>query len=288
MTAETAVMSGKTCLITGGTAGIGEVTALELARMGASVVILGRSAERGAATLEKIGRETGNPSVEFFQVDLSSQSDVRRVARQFLDSHDRLDVLINNAGALFTPRQESVDGIEKTLALNHLAYFLLTNLVLDRLTASAPARIVNVASDAHRMVNEFNFNDPQARKRYRPFKVYAQSKLANILFTYELARRLEGTGVTANALHPGFVASNFTAGNGVLGWFMRRAASLFAINTEQGAKTSIYVSTSPDVKSISGRYYEKEKAVTSSVASMNEESARRLWELSEELTAVSA
>jgi retinol dehydrogenase 12 len=288
MPAATGAMSGATCLVTGGTAGIGEVTALELARMGATVVVLSRSQERGAATLEKIRRETGSASVEFMQVDLSSQADIRRVARRFLESHERLDVLVNNAGAMFNRRQETVDGIEKTLALNHLAYFLLTNLLLDRLKASARARIVNVASDAHRATKAFNFDDPQALKRYRAFGVYIQSKLANVLFTFELAKRLQGTGVTANALHPGFVASNFTAGNGALGWIMRRMASVFAIDAEQGAKTSLYLASSPHVEGVSGRYFEKEKAVTSSPASRDEESARRLWDLSEQLTAGSS
>jgi NAD(P)-dependent dehydrogenase (short-subunit alcohol dehydrogenase family) len=300
-------MAGKTCLVTGATAGIGEVTARELARRGAAVVLVGRSQERCAAKAEAIRRETGNPSVEFLRADLSSQAEVRRLAGEFRERHRRLDVLVNNAGALFARRRESVHGIEMTLALNHLAYFLLTNLLLDTLKASAPARVVNVSSDAHQIVRGFDFDDPQAKARrglraygqsklpgllctlfapwaHPAFVRYAESKLANLLFTYELARRLEGTGITANALHPGFVASNFTAGNGVYGWFIRRWAGLLAISVEEGAKTPIYLATSPEVEGVSCRYFVRQKAVPSSAASRDEESARRLWRLSEELT----
>jgi retinol dehydrogenase-12 len=301
-------MVGKTCLVTGATAGIGEVTARELARRGARLVIVGRSQERCAATAGAIQQATGNPSVEFLVADLSSQAEIRRLAREFLERHRRLDVLINNAGALFAHRQESVDGIEMTLALNHLGYFLLTNLLLDTLKASAPARIVNVSSHAHTDVKGLDFDDLQtlarARKfwgygqsefasllftlfapmRHPAFLQYARSKLANLLFTYELARRLEGTGVTVNALHPGFVASRFMAGNGALGWFLRRWAGLFGISAEEGAQTSVYLATSPEVEGVTGKYFAKHKAVASSPASRDEAAARRLWQLSEELT----
>src|SRR5262245_60182898 len=306
-------MADKTCLVTGGTAGIGAMTARELARLGAAVVVIGRNPQRGAATVESIRRTTGNQSVEFLQADLSSQADVRRAAHGFLQRHRRLDVLVNNAGAMFALRRESVDGIEMTLALNHLAYFLLTNLLLDTLKASAPARIINVSSDSHEMVSGFDFEDPQAcgrarggRRRYgqsefaslmfalvapraHPGLVqYAQSKLANLLFTYELARRLVGTGVTVNALHPGFVASKFTAGNGTYGWFMRRFASVLAISAEEGARTPVHLATSPDVQSVSGQYFVKQFATRSSGASLDEAAARRLWKLSEDLTGLSA
>jgi NAD(P)-dependent dehydrogenase (short-subunit alcohol dehydrogenase family) len=301
-------MVGKTCLVTGATAGIGQVTARELARLGARVVIVGRSKERCATTTEAIRRETGSLSVEFLVADLSSQAEVRRVAREFLERHDRLHVLVNNAGALFAQRQESVDGIEMTLALNHLAYFLLTGLLLDTLKASAPARVVNVSSRAHEDISGLNFDDLQARMhartfwgygeskfssilftlfapmRHPAFLQYARTKLANLLFTYELARRLEGTGVTVNALHPGFVASRFMAGNGALGWFMRRWAVLFAVSAEEGAKTSVYLATSPEVEGVTGKYFAKQKPVVSSPASLDEAAARRLWQQSEELT----
>jgi NAD(P)-dependent dehydrogenase (short-subunit alcohol dehydrogenase family) len=299
-------MAGKTCLVTGATAGIGAVTARELARRGATVVVVGRSPERCAATVATIRRETGNAAVDSLCADLSSQAESRRLAREFRERHQRLDVLVNNAGALFARRRESVDGIEMTLALNHLGYFLLTNLLLDRLKASAPARIVNVSSDAHWVAKRFDFDDPQARSRgplgyggsqlssvlftllapraHPAFRQYAQSKLANLLFTYELARRLAGTGVAANALHPGFVASNFTAGNGVFGWFLRRWAGLLAVGVEEGAKTSIYLASSPEVEGITGKYFVQQKPVSSSAASYDEGAAHRLWRLSDEWT----
>jgi retinol dehydrogenase-12 len=296
-------MAGRTCLVTGATAGIGAATARELARRGAEVVIVGRSPERCASAVEAIRRQTGNPSVGFIAADLSSRAEVRRLATEFKDRHPRLHVLVNNAGAMFAPRRESADGLEMTLALNHLAPFLLTNLLLGTLRASAPARVVNVSSHAHEMVRGFDFDDPQARKSgfwrydgragvlytlFAPMKhpallQYARSKLANLLFTYELARQLEGTGVTVNALDPGFVATNFTAGNGVLGWFMRRWAGLFGATAEEGARTPVYVASAPEVAGITGRHFARLKEVPSSPASRDEAAARRLWEWSEEL-----
>ena len=303
-------MAGKTCMVTGATAGIGAFAARELARRGAAVVIVGRSKERCEAAAEAIRRETGNASVEFLQADLSSQAEIRRLAAEFLARHRRLDVLINNAGALFELRRESADGIELTFALNHLGYFLLTNLLLDALKASAPSRIVNVSSDAHRLVRRaFDLDDPQARMRHPrygrskaasllwtclappwhpAFMQYAQTKLANLLFTYELARRLERTGVTVNALHPGFVASNFTAGNGVYGWFMRIWARLLAISVEQGAHTIIHLATSPEVEGVNGKYFVKQKPAESSPASRDAAAARRLWQLSEKMTGLAS
>jgi len=284
MTDASKSMSGKTVLVTGATAGIGEVAARELARKGAKVVLVGRSPARCEATAAMIRRETGNPNVEFLVGDLSSQADVRKVAREFLDRHDRLDVLLNNAGAFFSKRETSADGIEMTFALNHLAYFLLTNLLLDTLKRSSPSRVVSVSSTAHKMVSQIDFDDPQGAKKYGGWHAYGQSKLANVLFTRELARRLGGTGVTANCLHPGFVASNFTAGNGAMGWMMRRLAGLAAISTDEGAKTSIYLASSPEVEGVTGRYFAKEKAVEPSKVAQDEAAAARLWTLSEEMT----
>jgi NAD(P)-dependent dehydrogenase (short-subunit alcohol dehydrogenase family) len=301
-------MAGKTCLVTGATAGIGLVTARELARLGATVVIVGRSRERCDRAVESIRRDTSNPAVEFLTADLSSQAAVRRLAREYEDRHSRLHVLVNNAGALFASREETADGIEKTLALNHLAYFLLTTLLLDTLLASAPARVVNVSSHGHEMVGGFDFDDPQARHggrwsygrsgfvsalytlfaptRHPAVLQYARTKLANLLFTYELARRLEGTGVTVNALHPGFVSSSFMAGNGTLGWFMRRWVGLFGVNAEEGAKTSIYLATSPEVAGVTGKHFARCRLAPTSPASMDEAAARKLWDLSEALTGV--
>ena len=300
-------MSGKTCLITGATSGIGEAAARELARRGAAVVIVGRSRERCAATVESIQRETGNTSVEFLVADLSSQMQVRQLAREFFERHSRLQVLINNAGALFERRTESVDGIEMTLALNHLAYFLLTSLLLEMLQHSAPARIVNVSSSAHDDVRAFDFDDPQAdhrRPAYGQSKFaslmytlaipwahpavvqYAQTKLANLLFTAELARRLAGTAVAVNALHPGFVATGFTSGNGALGWFMRRWASIVGISPVDGARTVVHLACSSEVEGVTGQYFIKEKPAVPSEAARDIAAASRLWRLSEDWTAL--
>jgi NAD(P)-dependent dehydrogenase (short-subunit alcohol dehydrogenase family) len=301
-------MAGRTCLVTGATSGIGQVTARELARRGATVIVVGRNQQRCLATAGAIRREMRNESVQSLTADLSSQEEVRRLAREFRQRHDRLHVLVNNAGALFALRGESADGIERTLASNHLGPFLLTNLLLETIKASAPARIVNVSSEAHRDVRGFDFDDPQADHAHRwlgadrrsrlagalyalllprhpAFLRYAESKLANLLFTSELARRLAGTGVTANALHPGFVATRFMAGNGVLGWFMRRWAGLLATGAEDGARMSVYLASAPEVEGITGGYFIGQRPVPSSPASRDEAAARRLWRLSEELTA---
>ena len=202
------LMHGKVCLMTGATSGIGMVTAQALAQQGATTIIIARNPARRTATVNRMKQEAGNPQVEMMFADLSAQADIRRLAREFQHRYPRLDVLVNNAGALFPRPEVSPEGIELTLALNHLAYFLLTHLPLDTLRASAPARIVNVSSDAHCHAH-MPFDDLQGRRRYRGCGAYAQSKLANVLFTYELARRLDGTGITANAVHPGFVATNF-------------------------------------------------------------------------------
>jgi retinol dehydrogenase-12 len=279
----TRTMSGKTCLVTGATSGIGEVAALELARKGANVVLVGRSRPKAEATADRIRREAGSPSVEYLLADLSSQSEIRRLADEVKARYPRLDVLVNNAGAMFSPRRETVDGIEMTFALNHLAYFLLTNLLIDTLKASGPSRVVNVASDAHRMVSGIDFDDIQAKKAYKPFRVYGQSKLANILFTRELARRLEGSGVTANSLHPGFVATNFTTGEGWLFWGFQQAARVLAITPERGAETTIFLASSPEVEGVSGRYFAKCKEARPTPAARDDEAARRLWDLSERM-----
>jgi retinol dehydrogenase-12 len=284
---EPKTMMGKTCLITGGTSGIGEITARELARKGATVVVVGRSRQRCDATIARIREATGSESVAAMVADLSAQAEVRRLAQEFRSQCPKLDVLINNAGAIFTKRHESPDGIELTFALNHLAYFLLTDLLLDTLKASAPARVVNVASFAHTMVKGINFDDIESRKRYRGFPVYGMSKLANILFSRELSHRLAGTGVTSNSLHPGFVRTRFTEGKG-LGWAFGLLEKAIAISPEEGAKTSIYLASSPEVEGVSGKYFVKSKEATPSRAAQDDEAARRLWDLSVEMTGQNA
>ncbi len=275
-------MTGKVCLVTGATGGIGKVTALELARQGATVVIVGRNQLKTEGVADMIKRETGNQNVSYLLGDLSVQAEVRRVASEFKQKFDRLDVLVNNAGAYYQKRQTSKDGLELTFALNHMAYFILTNELLDLLKASAPSRIINVSSDAHQM-GKMDFSDLQLQQKYGAWKSYGQSKLANILFTKELARRLAGTGVTVNALHPGVVATSFAANNGMIGQVLRKAMNLFSISPEKGAETTLYLATSPDVSKITGEYFDKKAITRSSAESNNPAVAQKLWEASEQL-----
>jgi NAD(P)-dependent dehydrogenase (short-subunit alcohol dehydrogenase family) len=281
-------MKGKVCLVTGATSGIGLVTARELARRGASVLIVGRSPERCARALEQIRAETGAGTVEALIADLSSQPEVRKLADAVRQRCPRLDVLVNNAGLLtWNGRRESSDGIEMTWALNHLAPFLLTNLLLPLIKASAPARIVTVASDAHTGTS-INFADIQGKQKFSAWRAYAQSKLANILFAYELARALQSSGVTSNALHPGFVRTNFFAARSFLATWVRFAADLFALSPEEGARTSVYLASAPEVATVSGCYFVKERPAESSPQSHDQGAARQLWEVSEEMTRASA
>jgi len=277
------LMHGKICVVTGATSGIGLVTAQALARQDATLIVIARNAERGAATVSRIQQETGNSAVELMVADLSAQEQVRQLAREIQHRFARLDVLVNNAGALFAWRQLSQDGLEMTFALNHLAYFLLTNLLLDPLKAADSARIVNVSSEAHRRAR-LDFSDLQGRHRYSGWRAYARSKLANILFTYELARRLAGTGVVANALHPGFVATNFGRNNRSITAAFFRILQLAAISPEEGAQTIIYLASSPAVKGVTGEYFVKQQAVRSSQVSYDRAAAERLWQVSAELT----
>jgi len=277
-------MGEKICLITGATSGIGKATAMELASMGASVVMVGRDRGRGETVMAEIKEKSGNASVDLMLADVSSQEEIRRLADEFKEAYPRLDVLINNAGVFHSKRITSADGMETTFAVNHLAYFLLTNLLLDVLKASAPSRIVNVSSGDHSN-GTIDFDDLQGEKGYKGTKAYPQSKLANVLFTYEIARRLEGTGVTANCLHPGAgVRTNFWSGvSGVFG-FMVRALRPLMISPEKGAETSIYLASSPEVEGLSGRYFVKKAEASSSDVSYDGRIARRLWEVSAELT----
>lgn len=277
-------MQDKIGLITGATNGIGKAAALALARQGMTLVIVGRSPAKTQAVRDEIRAASDNGRVEMIVADLSAMAEVRRAAGEFLARFDRLDVLMNNAGAVFSERRETVDGYEMTFALNHLSYFLLTNLLLERLKASAPARIINVSSGAHRGAT-INFDDLHLRRGYGlgGFKAYSQSKLANILFTYELARRLAGSGVTANAMHPGFVATGFGRNNPGLMNAVMGLLHRFALTPEQGADTLVYLATAPEVEGVTGQYFEKRKPVRSSAVSYDESVARRLWEVSESL-----
>ena len=275
-------MKGKTVLVTGATSGIGLVTARELARMGAQVTLLSRNAGKCAAVAEKIKTETGNP-VEFIAADLSTLAGIMQAAATFKQRHTRLHVLVNNAGALFIRPRLSADGYEMTFALNHLSYFLLTMLLVDILKASAPARIVNVSSHAHEEAS-LDYGNLQGEGRFNGRQAYAQSKLANILFTYELARRLEGTGVTVNALHPGFIATGFARNNGLLYNLGMKFIGLFIRKPRQGAQTSIYLASSPEVEGVTGKYFVDCKAVDSSPLSHDQALAEKLWQTSLEMT----
>jgi NAD(P)-dependent dehydrogenase (short-subunit alcohol dehydrogenase family) len=253
-----------------------------LARMGAQVTIVSRNAGKCAAVAETIKNETGNP-VEFIVADLSTLAGIMHAATIFKQRHTRLHVLVNNAGALFFRRERSADGYETTLALNHLNYFLLTILLLDILKASAPARIINVSSHAHAGAS-IDFENLQGEKHFNGMRAYGQSKLANVLFTYELARRLEGTGVTANALHPGFIATGFASNNGFIYAFGMRLVGLFIRKPAQGAQTSIYLASSPQVEGVTGKYYVDCQAVESSPLSYDRALSEKLWQVSLELT----
>jgi NAD(P)-dependent dehydrogenase (short-subunit alcohol dehydrogenase family) len=277
------LMHGKICVVTGATSGIGLVTAQMLAYRGATLILVARNAERGATTVSRIRQETGNSAVELLVADLSVQAQVRQLASQIQQRVARLDVLVNNAGAFFERRQLSQDNLEMTFALNHLAYFLLTNLLLDSLRAADSARIVNVSSEAHRRA-QLDFSDLQVEHRYTGWRAYARSKLANILFTYELARRLAGTSMVANALHPGFVATNFGRNNRGIAAALIRILQLGAITPEEGAQTMIYLASSPVVKDVTGQYFIKQQVVRSSQVSYDCAAAERLWQISEELT----
>jgi retinol dehydrogenase 14 len=278
-------MAGKTVLITGATSGIGRATALGLATMGAQVAIIGRDRQRADDTAREI-RTAGGDQVDVFVADLSSQSEVRRLAEEVLDRYTQIDVLINNVGGYWKTRHVTVDGLELTFALNHLAPFLLTNLLIDRLKQSAPARVVTVSSNAQAQ-GRIDFDDLQGEKSYSGARAYSQSKLANVLFIYELARMLQGTPlpdqaiVTANALHPGVVSTSFgtedpASVQRVFIPFLRA----FMKTPAQGAATSIHVASAPDLEQVTGRYFANSKPKRSSKPSYDEAAAARLWRVS--------
>ncbi|MGD0747765.1 MAG: SDR family oxidoreductase [Acidimicrobiales bacterium] len=280
-------MQGKTVVVTGGNSGMGFETAAALATMGARVLVTARNADKGRAAIAALAQRTGGEGrCQLVVFDLADLSSVRRGAAEILDVAPRLDVLVNNAGAVLSERAETVDGLEATFATNHLGPFLLTNLLLERIRASGPSRIVNVASTAHAVARQgIPFDDLQSEHRYAGMRVYGQSKLANILFTLELARRLEGSGVTANSLHPGTVRTGYGADGDARGLLALgiKIAGPFFLSPAKGARTSIYLASSPEVAGVSGEYFVKCRPKEPRRWAQDPDAARRLWQVSEEL-----
>jgi NAD(P)-dependent dehydrogenase (short-subunit alcohol dehydrogenase family) len=276
-------MKNKTIIVTGATSGIGRITALELAKKGATVVLAVRNESKAKRAVANIRQEAGYDRVDYLIVDFASQASIRQMAAIFLTRYDRLDILINNHGKVNILRRETADGIEETFAVNHLGYFLLTNLLLERIIQSAPARIINISSGSHRD-GRIDFDNLQLQEGYSWNRAYGNSKLANILFTIELAERLERTAVTANSLHPGWVATNIGANNvPIFGRLGKAIINLTAISPEKGAETTLYLATSPDVANVSGQYFYKCKPARPTAAAQDKAVARRLWEVSERL-----
>src|SRR5438093_1520988 len=276
---------GRVCVVTGASSGIGRATAQALARLGATLALVCRDRGRGEETLAALRAESSAAAVALFLADLSSRTEIRRLAAELGERYPAIHVLVNNAGVINLRRSTTVDGIETVFAVNHLAYFLLTHLLVARLPASAPARIVNVASDAHRF-GRIDLGDLGHARRYRAMRVYGTSKLANILFTYELARRLEGTGVTANCLHPGAVATRLGQNNGRLATAVTKLLRPFFRTPEQGAATAIYLASSPAVEGVSGKYFVDCREARSSSVAYDESLARRLWDASARLSGI--
>ena len=278
-----AALEGKTCVVTGATSGIGLVTAERLGAMGARVVLVGRDPAKGEAALLRVRRRAPQVQAEIHYADLARLEDVRRLGAALAAALPRVDMLVNNAGAIFRRRDVTPDGLERTYALNHMAYFLLTALLKERLAAAAPSRIVSVASEAHRGAT-LDFDDLQGARHYGGWTAYQRSKLCNILFTRELARRLHGTGITANCLHPGFVASGFGDNNdGVFRIALSIAKRLFAISEERGAVTTVYLASAPEVQGTSGLYFKRCRPALPSASAQDDGAARRLWEESARL-----
>jgi NAD(P)-dependent dehydrogenase (short-subunit alcohol dehydrogenase family) len=272
-------MKDQVCIVTGATSGIGKATAFGLARLGARIVMVCRNSELGKQTIDEVVRDTGNSNVEMLIADLASQQAIRKAADEFKSKHKSLSLLVNNAGYA-GPRALTEDGIERTFAVNHLAYFLLTNILLDVLKTSGPARIINVSSEAHRNV-KIDFNDLQMENNYSGFRAYSISKLCNVLFTYELARRLEGSAVTANALHPGFLSTGIFREAPALVRFVVR---IIAGSAEKGAKAIVHLGTAPELANVSGKYFDGTKERQSSDQTYDQEVAERLWQVSTDMT----
>ncbi len=283
-------MKDSVCIVTGANSGIGLETARALARQGAEVVMVCRNHQKGEAAKADIQETTQNPDVHLFIADLELQSSIRAFARAFKEQFDRLDVLVNNAGVFIPRREITPDGIEKTFAINHLGYFLLTHLLLEPLLQTPASRVVNVSSDAHRGGGAIDFQNLQLERDYTGYKAYARSKLANIHFTTELARRLEAaypeTTPTVNCLHPGVVSTNITTGKSGFFAFFFKIFSPFFLNAARGAETSIFLATSPDVADTTGKYFQKCKVHTPSLEARDETSAKRLYDVSAKLTGI--
>jgi NAD(P)-dependent dehydrogenase (short-subunit alcohol dehydrogenase family) len=280
-------MQGKVCVITGATSGIGLVAAGRLAVMGARLVLVGRDPARGEAALAALRAQAPAVTASILYADLSRLAEMDRVAGEIAALEPRIDLLINNAGAMFQERGVTADGLERTFALNHMSYFVLSNRLRDRLVAAAPSRIVNTASGAHHG-QALDFTDLQSERGYRGLKVYGRSKLANILFTREMARRLAGTGVTVNCLHPGFVATRIGENNNLVFRAGLAIAKLFALSPQKGAETIVYLASSPEVAKVSGGYFTQSRPATPSAAAQDDATARRLWDESARLAKMPA
>jgi NAD(P)-dependent dehydrogenase (short-subunit alcohol dehydrogenase family) len=283
-TSQQKKLAGKIYLVTGASRGIGYETAAGLARMGAHVILVSHVDERLQEAKDRIAAESGPDAVHAYVADLSIQAEIHQLADEIIKDYDQLDILINNVGGWFSKFEKSADGIEMTFALNHLSFFLLTGRLLPLLQNSPHARIINVSSDAHRQSKGMNFNDIQFTRRYRSFAAYAQSKLANLLFTYELASRLEGTNMTVNALHPGLVTTELYRHFGIISSLVKLIAKFFGKDQDEGAQTPIYLASSPEVADITGKYFIDCEQRKSSPASYKQAQAHRLWEVSEEMT----
>ncbi len=272
-------MNGKVYLVTGATDGIGKVSACVLAELGAKVIIVGRNPEKSEIVLAELRSISGNKNIDLLMADLAVMQEVRDLAEKVISRYDRIDVLLNNSGGYFTKHEITSDGLEMTFALNHMSYFLLTNKLMELLKYSAPARIINVSSDAHYGV-DMDFENLNGEQEYKALKAYQKSKLANVLFTYELLKKVPGN-ITVNCLHPGFVATNFGHNNGgFFGPVLKFAQRISAIDPEEGAKTSVFLCSAPEVKGVSGKYFYKCQPKTSSRESRNMDTGKRLWQIS--------
>jgi len=285
MCAKRLDLEGKTCVITGATSGIGQIAAERLAAMGARLVLIARDQARGESTLRRLREQAPAAAHRVHYADLMRVAEVKRVAADIAASEQRIDILVNNAGAIFSYRRLTAEGLERTFALNHMAYFVLSHSLREPLLAAAPARVVNTASAAHQSA-KLDFDDLQFARAYNGVSAYQRSKLCNILFTRELSRRWAGTGITVNCLHPGFVASRFGKESGGLLPLVLRAAQVFAISPEEGAETIVYLASSQEVADVSGGYFFKCRASAPAPQAEDDNAAKRLWRKSAKLASI--